>query len=254
MAYPNIINEINVLEEKHNNDTSNLSTQLQTIKSTYLPLSGGNMTGSIGFNSGQTVYFGWNNNIQGCFISHIIGSQGGNELTIHSCSKSNDPYTGACLYLHTDKDTRQGIGGDEAGGFCLSARRGGANAIQDSSLQGYPNGNLFWRRIQHTQWGFPDYGKYYPTSLPQNPTSSKAIFTAPVDGWFFLNGQRYPSGYTLHVNINDTISYWSPSHYPSDMNICFPMKQGDYVHVYTDCGSPTWTVYSWFRGCRSNPS
>jgi hypothetical protein len=214
---------------------------------------GGTLTGSIGINSGQTVYFGRNNNINGCFITHSQSSNGASEMSIHSCSNSTDPYTGACMYLHTDKDSRTGLGGEEGGGFCLSARRGGINAIQDASLQGYPNGKLFWQSKPMTQIGFPDYSKYYATGIPQNPTTSKAIFTAPVDGWFHLNGQRYPAGYTLYVTINDTISYWAGAHQPDNMNICVPLKQGDYVHVYTDAGSATWTVYSWFYGCRGNP-
>lgn len=54
MSYPNIINEINTLENKHNTDISNvnnnLASQIQTIKSSYLPLTGDTMTGSIRFN------------------------------------------------------------------------------------------------------------------------------------------------------------------------------------------------------------
>lgn len=54
MSYPNIINEINTLENKHNTDISNvnnnLALQIQTIKSSYLSLTGDTMTGSIRFN------------------------------------------------------------------------------------------------------------------------------------------------------------------------------------------------------------
>ena len=251
MAYPNIINEIDTLESKHNTDISNVNNNLETIKSSYLPLTGGNLYGGVSLPTGNTINFSNNSNITGCWIAHSVGSNGANELAIHGCSLGSDPWTGACLYLHTQDDVRDNM---TPGAFVLVARKGGANNIHDSAFAGYPTGELAWRGISMTQIGFPDYGKYYATGLPQYPTSARAVFTAPVDGWFYLNGQRYPSGYTLHVEINATIHYWAPAHYPLCMNICFPMKQGDYVHVYTDnASSATWDVHTWFRGCRGNP-
>ena len=243
MGYPNII-------QTHTDDINDLSSQIQTIKSTYLPLSGGNMTGSITVPTHNAINFSNNSNITGCWIAHSTGSNGANELAIHGCSNGNDPWTGACLYLHTQDDVRDIM---SPGAFVLVARKGGANNIHDSSLCGYPTGELTWRGHLMTQIGFPDYSKYYPTGIPQNPTTSKAIFTAPVDGWFYLNGERYPSGNTLIININDTISYWAAAHQPDNMHLCVPLKQGDYVHVSTDGSSATWLVYSWFYGCRGNP-
>lgn len=250
MALPNIINDINELETKHNNDISNLSSQIQTVRSSYLPLTGGKLSGRLSVPTGNSINFSNNSNITGCWIAHSVGDNGANELAIHGCSLDSDPWTGACLYLHTQDDVRDNM---TPGAFVLVARKGGANNIHDCAFSGYPTGELAWRGISMTQIGFPDYSKYYSTGLPQNPTTSKAIFTAPVDGWFYLNGQRYPSGYTLNVKINDTISYWTPAHYPGVLHLCVPLKQGDYVHVFTDASSATWTIYSWFYGCRGNP-
>ena len=61
MSLPNIINNINELEIKHNND-------INTIKSTYLPLSGGNMTGDI---IGKGGYLVLNNSFETGFKSTI---------------------------------------------------------------------------------------------------------------------------------------------------------------------------------------
>lgn len=253
MALPNIINDINELKTKHNNDISNLSSQIQTIRSSYLPLTGGALTGNLDIKSLQAITFGKDVGLSDCYIAHSWSNSGANEMAFHACSVA-DPYTGACMYLHTNKDTRIGLGGNEAGAFCLAARNGSLENINDVALQGYPNGGLYWNGYPMTQIGFPDYSKYYPTALPEYPTASKAIFTAPVDGWFWLYAERSPGGWTLNVQINGWTGFYHPAHTANYANLFIPLKRGDYIHVWCDNTSTTWHIWQQaFFGCRGNP-
>lgn len=235
MSYPNTIEDIN------------------TIKSNYLPLYGGSLTGNLDIKSGQSITFSKDLGLNGCSITHYRSANGGSELSISACSVDNDPYTGACLYLHTNEDTRVGIGGNEAGSFCIAARNGSVENIIDRALQGYSNGGLYWNGYSVTQIGFPDYSKYYPTAFPEYPKTSKAIFTAPVDGWLYLYAFRDPASWTLNIHINESVHLAHPAFYSNYCNVFFPLKKSDYVHVWCDNTENTWRIMNQgFFGCRGN--
>ena len=85
-----------------------------------MPLSGGALTGNLDIKSLQAITFGKDLGLTDCYIAHSWSNNGANEMAFHACSVA-DPYTGACMYLHTNKDTRIGLGGSEAGAFCFSS-------------------------------------------------------------------------------------------------------------------------------------
>ena len=83
MSYPNIINNINVIESNHSYDVSsiglninNIHNELNNIKSSYLPLYGGNMTGPIIASGG--VIFGSSDTKAISLYGGSIGNNGGN--------------------------------------------------------------------------------------------------------------------------------------------------------------------------------
>ena len=111
MGLPNITNAI----QKNANDIQANTNEINTIKSTYLPLSGGKMTGNIYFQNS----------------SNIVSLKDETWNTLDLWTKA----PGASLHL------RSGDSPSSAGTFVISAKDNNGNVCY---FHGEPNGKLLW--------------------------------------------------------------------------------------------------------------
>lgn len=205
--FPTYVSDLNQSMVK--TDAQSLSTKqkqqvMNNLGGTWLPLSGGTMTGQLGFTESNHVFI---NRPDG-----YLRLWGG---------KDDGGFVGGNITLFGGKhETGWGTG---AGGIIIEARNGSTfNALKLST-----NGSLLWadHSINH----------YLNTATSSSIATDGSNVTIPFDGLLYVMGQRSASNQgTITVKINGSVMPTLISNNYSFVICPYPVEKGQTVSITTD--------------------